>query len=62
MQLIQFKPNFYFEIIDYEQFVLFSEDKHHLLKGLTYNAIATIIHEQQMMEKDIIEKFARNHL
>jgi len=59
MQLMQFKPHFNVEIIDCEQVVLFSEDKHHLLQGSTYVAIAELIRSSPMSEEAIIEKLLR---
>lgn len=55
MQLLQFKPNFHISIIDCEQLVLFSEDKHHLLQGSIYVAIAELIHSCPMSEEVITE-------
>ncbi len=55
MQLMQFKPHFHVEIIDSEQLVLFSEDKHYLLQGSIYVAIAELIHSGPMPEEAIIE-------
>lgn len=52
---MQFKPHFHVEIIDCEQLVLFSEDKHHLLQGSIYVAIAELIHSGPMPEATIIE-------
>jgi len=55
MQLMQFKPHFHLEIIDSEKLVLFSEDKHHLLQGSIYVAIAELIQTGPMPEEAIIE-------
>lgn len=52
---MQFKPHFNVEIINCEQLVFFSEDKHHLLQGSIYVAIADLIRSSPMSEEAIIE-------
>ncbi len=59
MSLTCFKPNFNIEILDNEQVVLFSEDRHHLLKGSIYVAIAEIIRFTPLSEQDIIDNLSR---
>ncbi|CDZ79839.1 bacteriocin biosynthesis docking SCAFFOLD, SagD family [Candidatus Rubidus massiliensis] len=55
MPLIQFKSHFRLEIIDCEQLVLFSEDKHHLLQGSVYVEIAKLIISNPISEETIIK-------
>jgi bacteriocin biosynthesis cyclodehydratase domain-containing protein len=53
---MRFKQNFHVELIDSEQLVLFSEDKHHLLRGSIYVAIAELIRAVPMSEEVITDK------
>ncbi len=58
---MHFKPNFHVEILDSEQLVLFSEDKHHLLRGSIYVAIGKLIHigprPEEEIAKELLPKF-----
>ncbi len=58
--LLTFKPHFHVEIMDHEQVVLFSEDRHHSLKGRIYIAIAELLNTSPTSRDSIFRSLAKN--